>query len=262
MISRRARVLILGAVAVVILAVIAIQRLHFLPAGCGSRRVECAPPPSPEQREAYRKRRERQAVADSIAFTEGSLREGGGKWTVATNGDSARLGESPVILLSLRAEQVATGWLATHRPVLVVRCVQRGTETEVLVLHTGLMSSGEEGPWAEPRVTLQFDAFVPSEEDWLEAHDVSGEAPNNLVFEVLDADAEYLAINLAQSRRFHFEVTPLHAPPDSKPVVATFDVRGLAQHLPEIARACQWTSDWRRAMYEGAAERSARVEEH
>ncbi len=192
---------------------------------------------------AFRRADSMLRVADSIAFTRRVARDGQGKWTVTTS--HSLMDDSPIIILRLRAENVAVGWLAAHRPSLIVRCKEG--ETDVYVV-TGMSSNPELGAFEEVTVRLRFDAMVPSEEVWSET--TSNDA-------LMSRDPVNLAIRLARSRRFRVEFTPFNA----NPQVVTFDVRGLARHLPRIARACpgasnwlsRWPDDWQRRMYEGAA---------
>jgi hypothetical protein len=176
---------------------------------------------------------ERSVGRDSIAFSRRISRSPIGKWT-RTNGKS-EMDDSPVVVLRLRSENVATGWLSRNRTTLVVRCREGNTEVYVV---TGMAANPELGAYQQATVRTRLDADPPQTETW-------GEATSNDA--LFAQDGVLFAMALARSRTFRFEFTPFNA----SPVIVTFDVLGLERQLPAVARACNWPTNQRRALFVG-----------
>jgi type VI secretion system protein VasI len=178
-----------------------------------------------------------QLTRDSLAFTRRAAVEGAGKWT-RTNSRSP-MDDSPTVILQLRSENVATGWLASNRTTLVIRCKERRTEVYVV---TGMAANPELGAYHEASVRTRLDGARPQNETWSEA------TSNDALF---SSGGIPFAIQLVHARRFRLEFTPFNA----GPVIVEFDLRGLAHDLPAVANACGWSNDMRRRMFEEESNR-------
>jgi hypothetical protein len=124
------------------------------------------------------------------------------------------------IAFELPARNETNVWLKTVRPLLVVRCQEGSMEAFVYTDSPAAMETEDE----DHSVRLSFDGAPGRTERWPDSstHDALF-APNG---------AEFTAkIMKAESLRFGY------TPHNAAPVVAHFDVRGLAEKLGP-ARAC------------------------
>ncbi len=121
----------------------------------------------------------------------------------------------------LPADNIVSIWLGRVRPILVVRCADKKMETFVF---TG--SAIQIEPRTEDHtVAFAFDGGAQASERW----------PDSAEHDALFArDGAAFAARLTHARTLTFGYTPHNA----APVVATFQVSGLAPLLEPVAREC------------------------
>ena len=125
------------------------------------------------------------------------------------------------VALELNANQKVAIWMRQVRPVLVVRCLANSADVFVFTQTAAKMEPQDENH----TVHVGLDNAQPSTERWAdsEEHDALF-APNGNAF----------AQQLLQSTTLRFGFTPHNA----APVVAEFNVSGLAELLAPSARQC------------------------
>jgi hypothetical protein len=146
-----------------------------------------------------------------------------GKWTGGSEGPSV-MDDTETIAYRLQAENEIAGWLAQHRPHLVVRCQERKTEAMVEV---GMASQPELGSYQRHTVRLRFDDAPAASQLW------SDSTNNEALF---SPSGVALARRLAKTKRFRLQFTPFNA----NPQIIEFDTTGFDQVIAEIARPCGW----------------------
>jgi pyruvate/2-oxoglutarate dehydrogenase complex dihydrolipoamide acyltransferase (E2) component len=116
-------------------------------------------------------------------------------------------------------------WLRQVQPMLVVRCRSNSAEAFVFTQSAAKMEPQD----GNHTVRVRFDSEPEITERWAdsEEHDALF-APDGAAF----------ARRLAAARTMQFGFTPHNA----NPVVASFDVSGLNEHLMTAARQCGWKS--------------------
>ena len=142
-------------------------------------------------------------------------------WSI---GNKARwLGDEQGAAWELPAENVVQTWFGPSRPVLVVRCMSRTTDT---IVYTGSPMMIE--PHVDGKtVTVTVDNEEASTERWSDADDrVALFAPDGAAF----------AQRLLHATTLQFSYTPHNF----SPVVARFHVAGLASLIERSAKACGW----------------------
>ena len=114
-------------------------------------------------------------------------------------------------------------WMRQAQPVLVVRCEAHRAEAFVFTSSAAKMEPEDENH----TVRIQFDGGAVATERWADSseHDALF-APNGAAF----------VQRLVSARQLKFGFSPHNA----DPVVATFEVDGLAAHLASAARQCGW----------------------
>jgi hypothetical protein len=143
-------------------------------------------------------------------------------WSGSRRAGWARDG-SRTITFQVGALDDVQAWMSRVRPVLVVRCLSRTTEVFVA---TGSAVSFEEGSEGHV-VTLQWDNEAPVEQKW----------PGSVSYQELFApDGIAAARRLARASTLRFAFTPYN----SRPVAATFNVRGFDRLVGDVARTCGW----------------------
>jgi hypothetical protein len=124
----------------------------------------------------------------------------------------------------LPAENTVAIWMNYVRPILVVRCMNKRTETFV---YTGSALKIEPNT-EDHSVSFHFDGEAASKERW----------PDSAEHDALFApDGAAFAHRVLAAKSFRFGYTPHNA----EPVEAQFHVDGLAQMLdPAAAKDCGW----------------------
>jgi type VI secretion system (T6SS) VasI/EvfG family protein len=141
-----------------------------------------------------------------------------------STGNKARwLGDERGAAWELPAENVVQTWFGPSRPMLVIRCMSRTTDT---IVYTGSPMMIE--PHMDGKtVTVTVDNEEASTERWQDADDrVALFAPDGAAF----------AQRLLHANTLQFSYTPHNF----SPVVARFHVAGLAPLIERSAKACGW----------------------
>jgi len=133
------------------------------------------------------------------------------------------LGDERGAAWELPADNVVQTWFGPSRPLLVVRCMSRTTDT---IVYTGSPMMIE--PHMEGKtVTVTVDNEAASTERWTDAEDrVALFAPDGAAF----------AQRLLHATTLQFSYTPHNF----SPVVARFHVAGLASLIERSSKACGW----------------------
>lgn len=127
------------------------------------------------------------------------------------------------VAFELAARNEVQVWMRKVRPVLIVRCMAKGTEAFVFTDSAARMEPQDE----DHTVRVQFDNEAVVTDRW----------PDSQEHDALFArDGAAFAHRLMQARTLEFGFTPHNA----EPVVAQFDVAGLAPLLTPAARQCGW----------------------
>jgi len=131
-----------------------------------------------------------------------------------------------VVALTLQA---LSGTSAFGEPVeLIARC--RANTTEVFIRwHEYLGADGSDGTDPVKVVTLIVDNTTPEQSPWPVSGDVEGTFTPEW--------GGTLLRQLAQAQTLTARVTPY----DEREIIATFDVRGLADAIGPLTTACNWT---------------------
>jgi Type VI secretion system VasI, EvfG, VC_A0118 len=127
------------------------------------------------------------------------------------------------VAFELPAENTVSVWMRTVRPALVVRCM--GRRTEVFVVTESAMKIEPQSD--DHTVTLGFDDGANVTERWpdSEEHDA-----------LFARDGAKFAQRLLNARTLRIGYTPHNV----GPVVAQFNVAGLAPLIGPAARECGW----------------------
>jgi hypothetical protein len=124
----------------------------------------------------------------------------------------------------LPAENTVAIWMNYVRPILVVRCMNKRTETFV---YTGSALKIEPNT-EDHTVNFHFDGEAASSEHWPDS------AEHDALF---SPDGAAFAQRVLAAKSFRFGYTPHNA----EPVEAQFHVDGLAAHIdPAVAKDCGW----------------------
>jgi hypothetical protein len=114
-------------------------------------------------------------------------------------------------------------WMRHVQPMLVVRCSAQKPEVFVFTASAAKMEPQDENH----TVRVQFDSDAMSTERW----------PDSSEHDALFApDGQAFLQRLLTAQRLQFGFSPHNA----DPVVATFQVAGLAEHVASAARQCGW----------------------
>ena len=143
-------------------------------------------------------------------------------WTGQRNAAWARDG-SKTITFELQAVRDVPVWASQARPVLVVRCLFRATNTFV-VLGT---SAKFEDDTLRRTIRVQWDDGPEIVQQW----EVSDSA-----HELFAPDGVAFVRQLATANRLRFGFTPFNA----QPVTAEFAVQGFDQLASKVANTCGW----------------------
>jgi hypothetical protein len=127
------------------------------------------------------------------------------------------------IAFELQAENTASSWMTSARPVLVVRCLAGKTQAFVYTQVPPAIELRDD----RRTVHVNFDGADDAVERW------PGSADHDALFA---PDAIGFARKLASARSLRFGFTPHNGPPAS----IEFDVHGFETHLASLARTCRW----------------------
>ena len=155
------------------------------------------------------------AAASKPAFTQSWSTARRGYWTANQRHTAA---------FELPAENTVAIWMNYVRPILVVRCMNKRTETFV---YTGSALRIEPNT-EDHSVSFQFDGETASDEHW----------PDSAEHDALFApDGAAFAHRVLAAKSFRFGYTPHNA----EPVEAQFHVDGLGPLIdPAAAKDCGW----------------------
>lgn len=192
-----------------------IALLLIILAGCG------APPPAADVEATVAARVAATIAASAPTLAPAPPTPAAGKWRLETGTSS--FDDSATITLRLLAEDEITGWLdARARPELLLRCLEGRTEAYVF---TGMAAAVYAADLDGADVRIRIDR---------------GEAERVSVDRSTDDMAlffrypEWLIPQLSGAETLLFGFTPFNA----TPVEARFDVRGLAEVLPQLEAVC------------------------
>lgn len=128
---------------------------------------------------------------------------------------------SRTVALELESDSEFQSSFGQHRATLVLRCQEKKTEAYVLTGTPASVESAED----THTVRLRFDQLQPVTEHWSESTDSKGLfAPNG----------RQLIARLVKADVLTFEFTPF----DANPAIASFNLKGLAEHVGDLAKAC------------------------
>jgi hypothetical protein len=145
-----------------------------------------------------------------------------GEWQ--SEEERSEMDGSPTVTLALESPDTIQGWLDTEKPTLIVRCLEHKTAAYIV---TGMASQPVEGAYERYPVELRFDNARPTRQWWSESTDSKA---------LFATDSVALAKRLARTKQLHVRFTPFNA----SPAIVTFELKGLDQLLPKVARACGW----------------------
>jgi hypothetical protein len=142
------------------------------------------------------------------------------RWNRAADGRWLPAGRKN-LALEVAATNKVHIWTRDVRPVLVVRCLAGTMDVFVFTDSAARMEPQDQ----DHTVRLAFDDGRERTERW----------PDSETHDALFArDGASFAQELSSARSLRFGFTPHNA----EPVVATFDVSGLSEHLAPAARQC------------------------
>ena len=150
--------------------------------------------------------------------------------------------DSKAVALSLRAEEKIFVEGARFTPVLMIRCKENTTSTYIILRNIG-------GHNDDNQVRVRFGIRPPVRQVWSASTDRSA---------LFSPSPISIAKELQLVERFLFEYTP----PNSSPKIVSFDVRGLDQHLEELAGACGWGKEKEAKRIARRNQEAARREAH
>lgn len=127
------------------------------------------------------------------------------------------------VAFELPADDTVSIWLGRVRPILVVRCVAKSTETFVFTGSAIRIEPNTE----DHTVTFAFDDEAGTSQRW----------PDSAEHDALFApDGAAFAQRVAHASTMRIGYTPHNA----TPVVAAFHVSGLAPLMDSVAKECGW----------------------
>jgi type VI secretion system protein VasI len=179
--------------------------------------------------------------SSTVAASQGAQPASQDKWVVKE--DRSPMDDSKTVVLSLDSDDVIQGPLGSSKPTLIVRCKEGKTQVYV---STGMAASVEQdldgGPVDYHTVRIRLDQADAFAEDWSESTDNKALFASDIVFDQSGGIAAYeggaaeFAKQLANASMFTFQFTPF----DGNTQTARFNVRGLRDHLNNLAEACGW----------------------
>jgi hypothetical protein len=139
-----------------------------------------------------------------------------GKWEISKS--VSPVDDSPLLRISLNADNELVGSLRTYRPWLALRCKEKTVDVFVV---TGMVGADD-----ETRVRYRIDKAAAVDSMWENSTD------HKAIF--YPGEPEEFIEQLIAGERMYFEVHPNR----SSPTAASFDLRGLSNLLPELRSAC------------------------
>ena len=130
---------------------------------------------------------------------------------------------SKTITFELQAVRDVQAWASRVRPVLVVRCLSRATNTFVVL---GTSATFEDDDFRRT-IRVQWDDGPETVQQW----EIS-----NSAHELFAPDGVAFVRQLAKANRLRFGFTPFNAPP----VTAEFAVQGFDRLASLVANTCGW----------------------
>jgi Type VI secretion system VasI, EvfG, VC_A0118 len=127
------------------------------------------------------------------------------------------------IAFEVPADNTASSWMTSARPVLVVRCLSGTTQAFVYTQVPPAIEQRDD----RRTVRVSFDGATDAVERW------PGSADHDALFA---PDGIAFARRLSGARTLRFGFTPHNGPPAS----IDFDVHGFEAHLASLARTCRW----------------------
>jgi Type VI secretion system VasI, EvfG, VC_A0118 len=127
------------------------------------------------------------------------------------------------IAFEVPAENTASSWMTSARPVLVVRCLSGTTQAFVYTQVPPAIEQRDD----RRTVRVSFDGATEAVERW------PGSADHDALFA---PDGIAFARRLSAARTLRFGFTPHNGPLAS----IDFDVHGFEAHLASLARTCRW----------------------
>lgn len=132
---------------------------------------------------------------------------------------------SKTVTLSLDGNEEIRGWIGSHRPTLILRCMEHKTE---LYIDVGTAASVESGDLYDGHtVRLRIDQRPSFSEKWSESTDheaLFAPEPISLIRKIEHGD------------RLLFQFVPFNA----NPATTSFDTKGLSSHVDDLAKTCGW----------------------
>lgn len=166
------------------------------------------------------------------------------KWHVTES--RSPMDDSRTVMLTLDSDDTIQGPVGSNRPTLIIRCKEGKTQVYV---STGMAASVEQdldgGPVDYHTVRIRLDQANAFAEGWSESADNKALFASDIIFDQSGAIAAYeggaaeFAKQLANASMFTFQFTPF----DGNTQTARFNVRGLRDHLNNVAEACGWHVD-------------------
>lgn len=162
-------------------------------------------------------------VPMETTVSEESSKPESGDWHISRS--KSEMDDSKTIFVYLEAANEIEDLLKkTHRPTLVIRCLENKTE---VIVHTEVTANPELGLYNEYSVRIRFDSGKPIKQRW------SGSTNNEALFAPQPIK---LAKQINNSEKMLFEFVPFQMGPQ----IVEFNVKGLESYLNEIAEACNW----------------------
>jgi Type VI secretion system VasI, EvfG, VC_A0118 len=127
------------------------------------------------------------------------------------------------IAFEVPGENVASSWMTSARPVLVVRCLAGTTQAFVYTQVPPAIEQRDD----RRTVRVSFDGETEAVERW------PGSADHDALFA---PDGIAFARRLSTARTLRFGFTPHNG----RPASIDFDVHGFDAHLASLARTCRW----------------------
>jgi hypothetical protein len=144
----------------------------------------------------------------------------GGATRSWTRADADWVDPKKGIALQVLSDEKVKVWQRYAQPILVVRCVAKRTDAFVFIESPAKI---EPQPWRT--VNVGWDDGAEQRERWTDSTDHDA---------LFSPDAAAFATRLQRARTLTFGYTPHNA----DPVVARFEVTGLAQQLAPFAKQC------------------------
>lgn len=138
---------------------------------------------------------------------------------------TSRMDGSKTVILSLEGNEAIQGWLDSHAPTLVLRCQEHKTALYVDVGTSASVEGGEQ--FDAHTVRLRIDQEPAFSEKWTESTDSKA---------LFAPEPVSLIRKMEHGDRLLFQFVPFNA----DPATTSFDIKGLAGRVGDLAKACGW----------------------